>query len=375
MIAGEMSGDLLGAELIRELKKHQPHIEFEGIGGAQMLEEGFSSIVDMERMSVMGIVDVLKRYIELYKIRQRLVERWVMNPPDVFIGIDYADFNLGLACRLKKHGIKTVQYVSPKVWAWRQKRVVYIKKAVDLVLTLFPFEETFYQQYDVPAQFVGHPLADIIDLEIDSKQKKMELGFKTEDRLIAVLPGSRTGEIKYLGPLFLDVMQEISIHQPEIQFIVPLANANLRALFQEQVIRKEYTLKLHVTNQNAREVMAAADAVLVKSGTSTLEAMLLKRPMVVVFKWGAITHALIAPRLKIRFISLPNLLANRNLVPEFLQKKAIAKTIAQQVVQLLQSPEHEHLIQQFSDIHKSLRKNANENAALAILKLLGPSYI
>lgn len=374
MIAGEMSGDLLGAELIRELKKHQPHIEFEGIGGTQMLNEGFSSIVDMERMSVMGIVDVLKRYIELYKIRQRLVDQWVMNPPDVFIGIDYADFNLGLACRLKQHGIKTVQYVSPKVWAWRQKRVVYIKKAVDLVLTLFPFEESFYQQYDVPAQFVGHPLADIIDLEIDSNQKKMELGFKTEDRLIAVLPGSRAGEIKYLGPLFLDVMQEISIHQPEIQFIVPLANANLRDLFQEQAMKKKYTLKLHITTQNARDAMAAADAVLVKSGTSTLEAMLLKRPMVVAFKWGALTHALIAPRLKIRFISLPNLLANRNLVPEYIQKRAKAKPIAQQMMQLLQSPNHEHLMQQFSDIHQSLRKNANEKAALTILKLLDPSY-
>jgi lipid-A-disaccharide synthase len=374
MIAGEMSGDLLGAELIRELKKHQPHIEFEGIGGAQMLNEGFSSIVDMERMSVMGIVDVLKRYIELYKIRQRLAERWVMDPPDVFIGIDYADFNLGLAYRLKKHGIKTVQYVSPKIWAWRQKRVVYIKKAVDLVLTLFPFEESFYQQYDVPAQFVGHPLADIIDLEIDSKQKKMELGFKTEDRLIAVLPGSRTGEIKYLGPLFLDVMREISIHQPEMQFIVPLANAHLRDLFQEQVIRKKYHLNLHITKQNARDAMAAADAVLVKSGTSTLEAMLLKRPMVVAFKWSPLTHALIAPRLKIRFISLPNLLANRSLVPEYIQNKAKAKPIAQQMMQLLQSPNHKHLMQQFADIHQSLRKNANEKAALTILKIIDPSY-
>ncbi len=335
-----------------------------------MLNEGFNSFVEMDRLSVMGIVDVLKRYVELYRIRQRLVRQWTLTPPDVFIGIDYADFNLGLAFRLKKQGIKTIQYVSPKVWAWRQKRVFYIKKAIDLVLTLFPFEETFYQQYAMPAQYVGHPLADMIDLDIDSSQKRVESGFATQDKLVAVLPGIRKGEIKYLGPLFLDVMQQISLHLPETQFIVPLASPDLCKIFQEQLTNKKYTLKLHITNQKARDAMAIADVVLAKSGTSTLEAMLLKRPMVVAFKWSAITHALIAPRLKVRFISLPNLLANKYLVPEYVQNKARAKPIAQHLIELLKTPCHEELMQQFSVIHHHLRQNANEKVALAVLNLL-----
>ncbi|MBL7481644.1 lipid-A-disaccharide synthase [Legionella bononiensis] len=370
IIAGEPSGDLLGAGLIRELKKHDVPLVFEGIGGTQMIKEGMQSFVNMERLSVMGIGDVLKRYPELYRIRQQLLNQWILNPPDIFIGIDYSNFNLWLAKNLKPRGVKTVQYVSPKVWAWRQKRVYHIKKTIDMILTLFPFEEEFYQRFDVPAQFVGHPLADEIEMEMDTRHKKIQLGLNSQDKHIAVLPGSRAGEIKYMGPLFLDVMQEISLQNQQVQFMVPLANSNLRDIFQKQLDNTGIKVNVQITTQSSREVMAAADVVLAKSGTTTLEAMLLKKPMVVAFKWGALTHALIAPQLKIPFISLPNLLANRELVPEYLQTKALAHPIAQQVLHLLQTPEQDQLIQQFREIHKKLRQNASEKAALAVLKIL-----
>lgn len=373
IVAGEMSGDLLGAGLIRELKKHLNHVEFVGIGGPQMVQEGFKSLIDMERLSVMGIMDVLKRYPELYKIRQRLYHEWTSNPPDVFIGVDYSSFNLSLALRLKKRGIKTVQFVSPKIWAWRQKRVFHIKKAVDLILTLFPFEESFYQQYKVPVQFVGHPLADLIELNHDTAQKKQLFSYNPKDKVVAVLPGSRAGELKYMAPLFLEAMEEISKQEPLINFIVPIANPHLNTIFKQYLKAKSYTFKLQITNGEAREAMAAADIVLVKSGTATLEAMLLKRPMVVAFKWGTLTHAIIAPQLKIPYISLPNLLANQKLVPEFVQENAQAQAIARSVLHFFQLPNHDLLRQKFADIHQTLKKNANQTAALAILDILGVS--
>ena len=374
IVAGEMSGDLLGGALMRELKKCLSHVQFIGIGGTQMLQEGLDSRVEIDRMSVMGISDVLKRYPELYRIRRKLFNEWTDNPPDVFIGIDYSKFNLSLALRLKKKGIKTVQFVSPKIWAWRQKRVFYIKKAIDLILTLFPFEEAFYQHYGVPVQFVGHPLADLIDLDVDVHEMKKKSGYRAEDKVVAVLPGSRTSEVKYMGPLFLDVMYEISLTEPLVHFIVPIAKPSMRKIFEAQVQAKAYNLKLQITDGRAREAMGGADVVLAKSGTSTLEAMLLKRPMVVAFKWGTLTHAIIAPQLKVPFISLPNLLANQELVPEFIQSKALPKPIAQAVLEFLHSP-NLHLKPKFLDIHKMLKQDASKKAASAILKILSRSDV
>jgi lipid-A-disaccharide synthase len=374
IVAGEMSGDLLGGALMRELKKHLSHVQFIGIGGSQMLHEGLDSCVEIERMSVMGVSDVLKRYPELYRIRQKLFNEWTDNPPDVFIGIDYSKFNLSLALRLKKKGIKTVQFVSPKIWAWRQKRVFYIKKAIDLILTLFPFEEAFYQHYDVPVQFVGHPLADLIDLNVDTHQMKKKSGYKADDKVVAVLPGSRISEMKYMGPLFLDVMYEISLSEPQVHFIVPIAKPSMRQIFETQLQTKAYNLNLQITDGRAREAMGGADVVLAKSGTSTLEAMLLKRPMVVAFKWGALTHAIIAPQVKVPFISLPNLLASQELVPEFVQSKALPKPIAQAVLEFLHSP-NVHLKPKFLDIHQRLKQDASAKAAAAILKILNRSAV
>ncbi|KTD43185.1 lipid-A-disaccharide synthase [Legionella parisiensis] len=375
IVAGEASGDLLGAGLMRELKKLLPNIEWTGIGGPEMIREGFNSMIDMQRLSVMGISDTLLHYPKLFQIRKTLHKEWQDNPPDVFIGVDYPYFNLSLELRLKKLGIKTVHLVSPKIWAWRQKRVFYIKEAVDLILTLFPFEEALYQKYAVPVHYIGHPLADQIDLHIDAEPIKKQLGFSSQDKIISVLPGSRTSEIKYMGPLFLDVMHELSIKIPELQFVVPTANSNLKALFFQQMQSKGYDLKLKILDGQSREAMIASDFALVKSGTATLEAMLLKRPMVVAFKWSALNHAIIAPQVKIPFISLPNILANEELIPEFIQSKALAKPIAQKVLQLFDAQNTETLKNQFASIHQGLRQNANEKAALAIYKLLKPFQV
>ncbi|HAT1849228.1 TPA: lipid-A-disaccharide synthase [Legionella pneumophila] len=373
MIAGEMSGDLLGAGVIRELKKHLKNVEFIGVGGPQMLEEGFQSLANMSELSVMGISDVLRRYPQLYFIRERLLKEWTINPPDVFIGIDYPDFNLSVETRLKRQNVKTVHLVSPKVWAWRQKRVYLIKKAVDLVLTLFPFEESFYQQYDVPAQFVGHPLADLIEINPNNAELRKKYNYKPDDSILAVLPGSRIGEIKYMGPLFLEVMQRIAVEMPHVHFIVPIACQELYPVFFKQFQARYNHLKIQIIQGNAREAMAISDVVLTKSGTATLEAMLLKRPMVVAFKWSKFTHAIIAPQVKIPYVALPNLLANKKLVPEFVQEKATANSITESVLNLLACPSQSNLNKQFTAIHHTLRQNANEKAALSILKILETS--
>ncbi|KTD70819.1 lipid-A-disaccharide synthase [Legionella tucsonensis] len=375
IVAGEASGDLLGAGLMCELKKLLPHIEWMGIGGPEMIREGFNSMIDIQRLSVMGISDTLLHYPKLSKIRKTLYKEWQKNPPDVFIGIDYPYFNLSLELRLKKLGIKTVHLVSPKIWAWRHKRVFHIKEAVDLILTLFPFEEALYQKYNVPVRYIGHPLADQIDLHIGAEPIRKQLGFSPQDKIISVLPGSRASEIKYMGPLFLDVMYELSTQMPELQFIVPTTNSNLKALFSQQMQSKGYDLKIKLLDGQSREAMIASDFALVKSGTATLEAMLLKRPMVVAFKWSALNHAIITPQIKIPFISLPNILANKQLIPEFIQSEALAKPIAQKVLQLFDAKNTEALKNQFTRIHQGLRQNANEKAALAIFKLLNPAKV
>ncbi|MCC5792269.1 MAG: lipid-A-disaccharide synthase [Legionellaceae bacterium] len=373
MIAGEMSGDLLGAGVIRELKKHLINVEFTGVGGPQMVAEGFHSLVPMSQLSVMGISDVLRRYPQLYLIRQRLLKEWQANPPDLFIGIDYPDFNLSVEARLKPRNIKTVHLVSPKVWAWRPKRVYAIKKAVDLVLTLFPFEASFYRQHDVPAQFIGHPLADLIPMQPDDAGLRKKYHYQADDCVVAVLPGSRAGELKYMGPLFLDVMHRIALETPKVHFIVPIACPALYAGFTKQLQARHRHLNMRILLGHAREAMSVSNVVLTKSGTATLEAMLLKRPMVVAFKWGVLTHSIIAPQVKVPYIALPNLLANQPLVPEFIQKKARVESIARAVLELLASGSQKELIEEFTAIHHRLRQNANEKAALSILEILEAS--
>lgn len=369
IIAGEPSGDLLGAGLIKALKERHPNIEFIGIGGSQMIAQGFKSIIPMESISVMGITAVLKHYLKLWLLQKKLIRSFLKNPPDIFIGIDAPDFNLTIEKKLKEAGIKTVHYVSPKVWAWRQNRVYKIKKSVDLMLTLFPFEKDFYKYHGVNSKFIGHPLADSIALQNDTLKYKKELGYQQDDKLIAVLPGSRQCELKYMGPLFIEVMHRLSIQYPNIKFIVPLPNESLKNTFQKQVTVKNYLLNLRVIVGQSQKVIAASDIVLVKAGTSTLETMLLKKPMVVAFKCSALTAFILKKMVKVKFAALPNLLANKELVKEFIQNDASVDSIVNEI-NLLLNKKNDSLKSEFDDIHKSLRKNASKTAAVSILHLL-----
>ncbi len=371
IVVGEMSGDLLGSGLMQSLKKLHSNIEFIGIGGPKMIDEGCRSLFPMERLAVMGIVEVLGRLRELLTIRKSLAQEFIQNPPDLFVGIDAPDFTIPLELMLREKGIKTAHYVSPSIWAWRQKRVFKIKKAVDLMLTLLPFEASFYKRHDVPVKFVGHPLANIIDVDLNTDLAKQHWGYSLSDKVIAVLPGSRGGELKHIAPLFIDVMRQCYQMDPRIKFVVPLANAARKAQFERQLLLSETDFPVQLVEGHAREVMAGSDAVLVASGTATLEAMLLKRPMVVAYKWGAVTHAIISPLVKSPYISLPNLLADEALVPEFVQNQATPENIVPAILEQLNDDDNrKKLTQCFNNIHGQLRQNASDEAALALMKLI-----
>lgn len=378
IVAGEMSGDLLGAGLIRSLKHRIPLAKFVGIGGPQMLAEGFESLFPMERLSVMGLFAVLARLRELLHIRKTVREYCLAQRPAVYIGIDSPDFNLPLALKLKEAGIKTVHYVSPTVWAWRQKRIFKIKRAIDLMLCLFPFEKKFYQEHQMAVEFVGHPLAEIIPLQPEQAKVRAELGLDKELRYIALLPGSRGGELKYMTPLFLAVAKRLFALYPSLKFIVPLANAARRAQFESQVATfreaNQIELPLTLLDGKGREAMMAADSVLLTSGTATLEAALAKRPMVVAYKWGALSHAIFSRLVKAPFIALPNLLAGKQIVPEFLQDAASEENIFNAMRRWIDEPDAvQTVMHEYFAIHTALKQNASDKAADAIIGLLNAS--
>lgn len=366
-----MSGDLLGAGLIQAIRQRYPHARFVGIGGPAMIQAGCESLFPMERLSVMGIVEVLGRLRELLHIRKTLREHFIAHPPAVFIGIDSPDFTLPLELKLKQAGIKTVHYVSPSVWAWRQKRVFKIREGVDLMLTLLPFEAAFYEKYQVPVKFVGHPFATSIDPDIDFERAKRYWGFSPQDKVVAVMPGSRGGELKFMGPLFLETMRQLTALEPGVKFIVAMANEARRKQLEQQLAQLDTPLPLQIVDGHAREVMAGSDVVLATSGTVTLEAMLLKRPMVVAFRWSPLTHAIISRLVKTRFVSLPNLLADAQLVPEFIQDDAQPARLARAVYDLLHDQKNRARLQrEFSRLHDVLNRNASQEAASAILALI-----
>jgi lipid-A-disaccharide synthase len=390
MVAGEMSGDILASGLISSIKKRYPNAQFEGIGGPLMLAEGFKSWVPMERLSVMGLVEVLGRIFELIGIRRKLKKHFIDNPPDLFIGIDAPDFTIGLESQLKRAGIPTVHYVSPSVWAWRQKRIFKIGRAINLMLTLFPFEAKFYQNHHIPVSFVGHPLADLIPMESDQTEARKALGLvglasdsgedevKTAEvnkgNLVAILPGSRSGEIHYLGSVFLQTARWLLERDPHIRFVVPIVNADRRAQFEalmEEEARGKTPLPLTLIEGQSRQVMAASDAILLASGTATLEAMLLKRPMVVAYRMSAITFFIMQRLMKAPYISLPNLLANKELVPELIQAQASPPNLGKLLLERLKDTQKAKETQDaFTEIHQLLKQNASEKAAEAVLKLI-----
>ncbi len=370
IVAGEASGDILGAGLIKALKEQYPNAKFIGIGGPKMIAEGFESLYPMDRLSVMGLFEVLGRLRELLKIRKNLFKSLLDMTPDVFIGIDAPDFNLSLERKFKDKGIKAVHYVSPSVWAWREKRVFKIKECVDLVMCLFPFEVAFYQKHGVPAVCVGHTLADAIDLETDTQGARKLLKLNVNEPVMAILPGSREGEVARLGDVFIDAANLIRQQIPNIQFVIPAANSERKLQLQSLLQEKELS-GVTLLDGQSREAMAAADTILLASGTATLEAMLLKKSMVVSYKLSALTAFFVFRMLKQPFVSLPNLLAGKELVPELLQDEATPDNLAKASLKLMQNKTALKEIQQeFLILHKGIRLNADQAAAQAIKELI-----
>ena len=371
IVAGETSGDMLGAGLIQQLKQRYPDATFEGIGGPLMMAHGFNSLVPMERLSVMGLVEVLGRLFELLKVRRDLIKRWRANPPDVFIGIDAPDFNLTLEQKLRQSGIKTAHYVSPSVWAWRQKRVLKIANAVDLMLTLFPFEARFYEEHDVPVKFVGHHLADKIALETPTTQPREELGLDTDRQVVCLMPGSRGSEVERLGTVFLKTADLMLQKRHDLQFIIPAASVDRRNQIEQMLAHYPENLPVKVVLGRSQTCMAAADTILLASGTATLEAMLLKKPMVVSYIVAPLTYKILKKLVTQPYISLPNLLAGRELVPEFIQHEASPENMANALLARLEDSDDMHQLHEtFLFIHRQLKRNADEEAAAAIAELL-----
>jgi len=369
ILAGESSGDILGASLMQALRRIQPNILFEGIGGPLMQAEGLHSRHPMERLAVMGIIEPLKRLPELLHIRRDITNYFLANPPAVFIGIDSPDFNLTIESRLHAKGILTVHYVSPSVWAWRQNRVRKIAKAVDLVLTLFPFEADFYHKYQVPVCFVGHPLADIINLLPDSQLARSELSLPATAKILAFLPGSRHSEVARLGPVFLQTAELLSLQSPDLIFLFPCASSHCKSQLQSMLGPAHTTVRL--LNGQSRLAMEAADVVVLASGTATLEAMLLKKPMVVCYKMAWLSYAIISRMLRVPYFSLPNLLAGESIVEELVQKQVNPSLLASKVAKFLaEEPQNQHMLQRYMQIHQSLRMGASNKAAQAVMKLL-----
>lgn len=366
LVAGEASGDILGAGLMRALKAQHPAVEFIGVGGPLMQAEGLTSYFPMERLSVMGLVEVLGRLRELLARRKLLIQTLIEEKPDVFIGIDAPDFTLNIELKLRQAGIKTVHYVSPSVWAWRQKRVLKIREGCDLMLTLLPFEARFYEEKGVPVRFVGHTLADTIPLQADRAAARAELGLP-DGPLVALMPGSRGGEVGRLASVFFDAAERLQALKPGVRFVLPCASPQRRA--QIETLLEGRNLPLTLLDGQSHLALAACDAVLIASGTATLEALLYKRPMVVAYRLAPLTFWILKRMVKSPYISLPNLLAQRLLVPELLQDDATPEALAQTLLPLIEGGEEQ--TRGFDAIHRILRRDASNQAADAVLTLIG----
>ncbi|MDR6981479.1 lipid-A-disaccharide synthase [Rheinheimera pacifica] len=368
IIAGEHSGDILGADLIRALKAVHPDAVFYGIGGPRMQALGFNALFDMEELAVMGIVEVLGRLPRLLQVKREILAALLADKPDVFVGIDAPDFNLPVELKLKQAGIKTVHYVSPSVWAWRHKRIFKIAAATNMVLSLLPFEKAFYDKYRVPCTFVGHTMADTMPLEVDKAAAKAELGLQPDKLVLAIMPGSRTNEIKLLAGDFLQAAVLLQQQFPTIQFVTNMVTSEKAAQF--NAIKQQIAPQLNITEftGQARQVLLASDATFITSGTATLEAMLAKCLMVVAYRANWLTYQLGKRLVKLTHFSLPNLLAGRGMVTELLQHQVTPQALVAAMMPLL-SAERDALLQQYRVIHQSIKCNASSKAAEAILQV------
>ena len=373
VVAGEASGDVLAAGLIKALKTRYPDAIFEGIAGPHMQAAGCTSLFDIETLSVMGLVEVLSSIRPILKVKNELIAHFIKHPPDVYIGVDAPDFNLRVETALKQHGIKTVHYVSPTVWAWREKRIVKIARATNRVLGIFPFEQDVYDKYQVPYSFVGHTMADIIPLNPDQAEARAALGLSNDSQCLALLPGSRGSEVAKLLPVFTDTVEQLWQHKPDCQIVIPAANdRRLQQIEQYLQTSKPQWLKdsrVMLLAGQSREAMIASDVILLASGTATLEAMLCKRPMVSAYLLSWLTHKMMMRLYKPAYFSLPNILANEALVPELLQQDVNPQRLCSELLNLFDA-DSTALTERFVELHQSLKQNADERAADAVLEVI-----
>lgn len=371
MVAGEVSGDMLAARLIAGLRPHLPKARFHGIGGERMIEQGFSSALPMEVLTVRGLFEVIPRYREIKGIQNRMAAQLLADKPAVFVGADYPGFNLGLEEKLKAGGVPTVHFISPQIWAWRGGRIKQIRRAVSHMLCIFPFEETIYREAGVPATYIGHPLAELIPMQPDVAAARVKLGIAPDARVIAIMPGSRMGELKYLAVPYLQTAKLLAARDPSLRFVVPMAGERQKAFFTELMNSAGLT-QLDITIvDDSHTAICAADAVLVASGTATLEVALFKKPMVIAYKivqasWLIMKHMGYQP-----WIGLPNILAREFLVPELLQHAATPEAMAEATwLQLNDTANRDRLVQRFTGMHHSLLRNSAAESAAAVLKII-----
>jgi lipid-A-disaccharide synthase len=372
LVAGETSGDNLGAKLIHSLRERLPDARFAGIAGPRMIAEGCEAWERVESLSVMGLFEIIPHLPRLLRIRRSLINRLLASPPDVYVGIDAKEFNLRTAPALKRRGIPVVQYVSPQIWAWRQGRVRTIGNAVDLVLCLLPFEKPFYDAHQVKAEFVGHPLADQIPLTLDPTAARRSLGLDESATYVALLPGSRGGEATRLSPDLAATVAWLRERRPELRFIAAMASGKVHAIFEQALVKAGVRDRVEIFDGRAQEIMAASDAILLASGTATLEATLIKRPMVVAYRLSWLTSFLLKhlKLFKASFFAQPNLLAGRQIVPEYFNAEVRADVLGPALIGQLERADRAELVHTFTRIHETLRRDASARAADAIVHLV-----
>lgn len=367
MVAGETSGDQLGADLIVTLKKRYPSARFVGIGGSKMLDQGFESWYPMEKLSVMGFFEVLKHLKDLLKLRQELIEKLLNIKPDVFIGIDAPDFNFKVEGILKKNHIKSIHYVGPSVWAWREKRLAKIKKRVDGVLVLFPFEEPIYHKYQIPVQFVGHPLASKTPAEPHTLEARKKLNLSVEAHITGIMPGSRMSEINMMADVYIQAAKLLQKEYPEMTYIVPCVHERAKDRIKEAVERYGEGLDIHLFDQQADLVIEASDQLVVTSGTATLQAALYKKPLLLAIKLHPITHWIMRRLATTQWIGLPNVLAQKTLVQELIQDQATPEKVAEELKEIITNQKLRNTqVEAFKLQHQQLKQDASEKAADAI---------
>lgn len=370
VVAGETSGDLLGAHLVEALRARRPDLHFTGIAGPRMIAAGVNALFPMEKLAVRGYVEVLTHYLEIVSIRRDVKRHFLAQPPAVFIGIDAPDFNLDLELALRQAGITTIQYVGPSIWAWRGERIHKIKQAVDRVLTLFPFESAIYDKAGVPVSYVGHPLADMLHSYSSQTDIRARLTIQPDRPVVALLPGSRVSELQSMARLFVESAQRIAAAVPAVQFVVPLVSIETRQLF-ESAVAQASNIDLMMLDGHSHDAIAAADVALVASGTATLETALLQTPMVITYRMPRVSWWMMNSRRYQPFVGLPNILAGEFVVPEFLQDAATPANLAKAVIELLNdAPRRERIRQRFAGMLADLRQNTSQKAADAVIPYL-----